>query len=48
MGCNCTGSKTLVYVYTSPQGVTTIYTKEIEAKVAKIKNGGGSYTTRAK
>lgn len=49
MGCNCNGSKaaTQQYVYTSPQGQTTVYTSEVQAKAAQIRNGGGTYVTQA-
>lgn len=49
MGCNC-GKKagSLVYVYTSPAGNTQTYNSEIEAKAAKIRAGGGSYTTQSR
>lgn len=44
MGCNC-GKKTASqkFIYTAPNGAKTTYKTEIEAKAAKIRNGGGSY-----
>lgn len=48
MGCNCSGSQTTVWIFTDPNGVSQTYAKEIEAKVAKIKAGGGTITSRPK
>lgn len=49
MGCNCgKGGKVSSYVYTAPNGKTTPYRTEIEAQAAKIRNGGGTYTTVTK
>lgn len=47
MGCNCGGTTTVPvnYVYTSPTGKKTTYRSEVEAQAAKIRNGGGTYTT---
>lgn len=44
MGCAC-GNKnqTVTYVYTSPSGKAQTFKTEVEAKAAKIRNGGGSY-----
>lgn len=45
MPCNCGGQKTRAqsYVYTSPQGKSTTYPTEIEARAAQIRNNGGTY-----
>lgn len=48
MGCGCGGSKSQVWVFTDPTGKSVTYSKEIEAKVAKIKAGGGTITSKAK
>ena len=49
MGCNCNmGAKASSYIYRAPDGKTTTYRTEIEAQAAKIRNGGGSYTTVTK
>lgn len=51
MGCGCGGSKTNQYVYTPADSSkkTQVFNKEIQAKVAQIKDGGGgSIVTRAK
>lgn len=52
MGCNCgKGGKASSYVYTAPAskgGGRTTYRTEIEAQAAKIRNGGGTYTTVTK
>lgn len=49
MGCNCNrGGVQTSYVYKDPKGNTTTYRTEIEAQAAKIRNGGGSYTTVSK
>lgn len=47
MPCNC-GSKVQKqeFVYTSPKGVTKVYTTEIEARAAAVRAGGGSVTPR--
>ena len=49
MGCNC-GKKasSTEYRYTAPSGSTTVYKTEIEAKAAKIRQGGGTITPVAK
>lgn len=45
MPCNCGGAaKTSKYIYTAPDGKQTIYTSEIQARAAQIRNSGGSYT----
>lgn len=47
MGCNCSGTAPAeAYIYTAPDGTVTAYTSEVQAQAAKIRNGGGSYTTR--
>lgn len=49
MACNCgKGTKASSYIYRDPNGRTTTYRTEIEAQAAKIRNGGGSYTTVTK
>lgn len=49
MGCACNkGKKNVVYIYTSPKGQQTSYTSETQAKAARIRNGGGSITERAR
>lgn len=49
MGCNCGGSKKeFVYRYQSPEGKTVIYTSEVQAKAAVIKNKGGRWAKVAK
>lgn len=48
MGCNCGAKNTnLRYLYTSPTGQQVVYKTEIEARAAKIRNGGGTITTQA-
>jgi len=49
MGCNCGGNRrtNIKFVYIAPNGMKTVYNTEIEAKAAKIRNGGGSITTQA-
>lgn len=43
MACGCNrGGKNSKYIYTDPKGASTEYRTEIEAKAAKIRNGGGS------
>lgn len=49
MGCNCSKKADAVqYVYTAPSGTTKTYAKEIEARAAQIRNGGGTYQMVAK
>jgi len=45
--CNCGQARRGAYkfVYIAPNGTRTTYNTEIEAKAAKIRNGGGSITT---
>lgn len=47
MGCGCQGGNQTnqEFQYTSPKGVTKIYKKEIEARVAQIRDGGGGTIT---
>lgn len=49
IGCNCGGNKnkSLKYLYTSPKGEHKVYTTEIEARAAQIRNGGGNITVQA-
>ena len=49
MGCNCgKGTAAMEHVYTAPDGKQTVYTSEVQAQAAKIRNGGGTYTSRPK
>lgn len=49
MACNCNrGGKVSSYTYVAPNGTRATYRTEIEAQAAKIRNGGGSYTTVTK
>lgn len=49
MPCGCNkGNQQVVYVYTAPNGQQVTYTTEIQAQVAKVKNGGGSYAAQPK
>lgn len=51
MGCNCGGSTTKVYIYTPADSSkkTQVFNKEIQARVAQIRDGGGgTIQTRAK
>ena len=42
MGCGCQGNQAeQEFQYTSPKGAVKIYKKEIEARVAQIRDGGG-------
>lgn len=48
MGCNCGQKSTSQqFVYTAPDGKTTTYTSEVQARAAQIRQGGGSYTVMA-
>jgi hypothetical protein len=49
MGCNC-GAKnqTQQFLYVSPRGEHTVYTSEVQARAAQIRNGGGTITVQAK
>jgi hypothetical protein len=47
MGCNCGKSKKQEWIYTH-QGVTTIYTSEVQARAAQIRNSGGTIKVRTK
>jgi hypothetical protein len=49
MGCNCGGNKNSkqTFLYTAPNGQRVVYKTEVEAKAAKIRNGGGSITVQA-
>lgn len=51
MPCGCNKATTTQYIYTpaDPTKKTQVFGKEIQAKVAQIKDGGGgTITTRAK
>jgi t-SNARE complex subunit (syntaxin) len=50
MGCNCGGAKTASqqFLYTSPKGESKVYTSEVQARAAQIRNGGGQITVQAK
>jgi hypothetical protein len=45
MGCGCgkSAQQKFNYRYTSPQGGTTTYKSEIEARAAQIRQNGGTY-----
>lgn len=45
MPCNC-GKKNggTNYLFVAPDGQQQVYTSEVQAQVAKIKNGGGTIT----
>jgi len=46
MGCGCGGTKTATtrWVYTHPvTGAKTVYTSEVQARAAQIRNKGGTY-----
>lgn len=45
MGCGCSKAKGSNYLFTDPTGQQQVFTSEVQAKVAKIKAGGGSITT---
>lgn len=48
MGCNCGGkTASFTYLYIAPDGTRKVYKTEVEAKAAKIRNGGGTITTQA-
>lgn len=48
MGCGC-GKTTAKqeFIYTGPDGKTVVYTSEVQARAAQIRNSGGSYQVRA-
>lgn len=39
MGCNCGGGAAKQWNYIAPNGQTTTYRTEVEARAAKIRNG---------
>ena len=44
MACNCGGTKAAEkYIYTAPDGTQTVYTSEVQARAAQIRQRGGSY-----
>lgn len=44
MPCNCgKANAAQKYIYTSPAGQQTVYTSEVQARAAQIRNSGGSY-----
>lgn len=45
MGCNCgkTNQQKYVYVYIGKDGKQTIYTSQVQAQAAVIRNGGGTW-----
>lgn len=48
MGCNCGGKNAKQrFLYIAPNGQQTVYNTEIEARAAKIRNGGGTITVQA-
>lgn len=45
MGCNCNKkNKNVRYKYVAPDRRVTYYSSEVEAKAAKIRNKGGTYS----
>jgi hypothetical protein len=46
MGCNCGKNKTanVRFKYVAPDKKVTYYSSEVEARAAKIRNKGGTYT----
>jgi hypothetical protein len=47
MGCGCGSKNTPTqFVYISPEGKRTTYATEVQAEAAKIRNNGGTVTTR--
>lgn len=48
MGCNCTSKTQQDFLFTAPDGTQTVYTSEVQAQAARIRNGGGSYETRVR
>jgi hypothetical protein len=48
MGCGCGKKNTggQQFVYTSPSGVQTVYSTEVQAQAAVIRNSGGTVTPR--
>lgn len=49
MACSSCGQKNKAqkFLYTSPSGEQVLYTSEVQAQAAKIRNGGGSYVAVA-
>jgi len=49
MGCNCGGKAAAnkEWVYTN-KGETKVYTSEVQARAAQIRNGGGTITVKTK
>lgn len=39
MGCNCGGQAASSWTYVAPDGKSTTYRTEVEARAAKIRNG---------
>lgn len=48
MPCGCSGGSQTEWVFTAPDGSKKVYTKQIEAQVAKIRAGGGTIESRPK
>lgn len=49
MACNCGKTAAqLEFVFTAPSGAVTVYKTEIEAKAARIRQGGGTIQQRSK
>lgn len=47
MGCNCGQAKAQQkFIYTDPKGNQTVYTSEVQARAAQIRNRGGSYVAQ--
>lgn len=50
MGCNCgkSSQQKFEYRFTGPDGKVKVYTSEVQARAAQIRQGGGSYVPVAK
>lgn len=45
MGCNCGKANAATqFLFVAPDGKQSVYSSEVQAQVAKIKNGGGTIT----
>jgi len=48
MGCGCNKAQAKrVYVYVAKDGTQTIYTSQVQAQAAVIRNGGGTWREEA-
>lgn len=44
MGCNCSkATNQQAFQYVAPDGTVTVYTSEVQARAAQIRQGGGTY-----